>query len=250
MTFSSTHRNRKPRTRSLISVADPPYVLSLHRTPAAKHNWAMPGFADNVAHERIRPSEGVDPHAPMSRAGVITLITGCMFSGKTTELLRRLDGFDENTVRAFKHIIDDRYRVDAIVSHSGLAWPAVPVASAKEILARVEPPTSVVAVDEAHFFDLDLVGLTRTLAARRIHVVITALNLNSWGQSFAVTEQLSALADQPMDLTALCARCGHTADHTQRLTPIVAGDMVGGPESYEPRCGKCWCPPPEPAPPR
>ncbi len=210
----------------------------------------MREFTDEIANETRHWSKGANPRAAESRSGSITFITGCMFSGKTTVLLRRLDAFDEATVRAFKHVIDDRYCANAVVSHGGLARPAVQVAAAAQILAHIDPPTRVVAVDEAHFFDLSLVDVIRTLAARDLYVLVTSLNLSSWGQPFAVTERLRTVADEAVDLTARCARCGRTADHTQRLAPIVDGNLVGGPESYEPRCAKCWRPPPEPAPPQ
>jgi len=112
----------------------------------------------------------------------------------------------------------------------------------------VESATKLVAVDEAHFFDHGLVEVTRTLVAGGMDVVVTSLNIGSWGQPFAVTEQLRSLSDAEVSLTAACAVCGGPAVRTQRLTPIVDGELVGGPESYEPRCDKCWRPPPEPVP--
>lgn len=202
----------------------------------------MRSLADNVQQK------GTTPTARALGRGTITFIAGCMFSGKTTELLRRLDALDQASIRTFKHRIDRRYRSHAVVSHGGLARPAFPVASMGEIVARIDSGTSVVAIDEAHFFDTALVDLTRDLAARGVDVILTSLDLDSWGRPFAVARRLRAIADEPIDRNAVCAGCGGPADHTQRLTPIIDGNMVGGPESYEPRCLTCWSPPPEPAP--
>ena len=205
----------------------------------------MDDLADEATHPR---REETCPSPRTSASGSVTLITGCMFSGKTTELLRRFEAFERGAVRAFKHVIDERYAAEAIVSHGGLAWPAVRIASAGEILAHVDPVTRVAAVDEAHFFDRGLVEVTRKLAIRGLDVIITSLNVGSWGQPFAVTEQLRSVSDEHVSLKAICAACGSPAERTQRLTPIVDGGLVGGPESYEPRCDNCWRPPPEPVP--
>ena len=104
------------------------------------------------------------------------------------------------------------------------------------------------AVDEGHFFDLVLVDVARDLAAQGKDVIITALDRDSWGRPFTVADRLTALADEPVLRSTVCAGCGSTADRTQRLTPIIDGNMVGGPESYEARCRSCWVRPPEPPP--
>jgi thymidine kinase len=171
-----------------------------------------------------------------------------MFSGKTTELLRRLDGRPPETVQAFKHVIDDRYEPDAIVTHGGKAMPGVSVADAEAIPGQLGGGVELVAVDEGHFFGEPLVDVCRSLAGRGISVIVTSLDRDSWGRPFPVAEQLAAIAEEAVLKQAVCARCGATGDRTQRLTPIVDGNMVGGPESYEPRCRSCWTPPPETPP--
>ncbi len=177
--------------------------------------------------------------------GGLTLIGGCMFSGKTTELLRRLSASPQLSVLAFKHVIDQRYDADAVVSHAGQALPAIAVASGAEIARRTRLGTELVGIDEAHHFKADLVEATGELTARGIDVVMTSLDLDSWSRPFPLFERLGALADEPILLHATCARCRKVADRTQRLTPILDRQMVGGPESYEPRCQRCWAPPPE-----
>ena len=102
------------------------------------------------------------------------------------------------------------------------------------------------AIDEAHFFDASLAAVVAGLAQRGVDVVVTSLQPDSWGRPFTVAERLLAIADEPMVTTATCARCGALADRTQRLTPIVDGQMVVKPSNYEPRCRSCWRPPLEP----
>jgi thymidine kinase len=180
--------------------------------------------------------------------GSVTVIHGCMFSGKTTELLRRFEQYPPSAVRAVKPAIDTRYSHTHIVSHGGKSCPGIAVLSLAELLPLARPPVRVLAIDEAHFFDSGLVEVVRRLCRERIDVLITALQPDSWGRPFGVTDALCAIADEAVPLTARCSRCGATADRTQRLTPIVDGRMVGGVGDYEPRCRRCWRPPPEPAP--
>ena len=175
----------------------------------------------------------------------ITVLCGCMFSGKTTELLRRLGHRPPQATVVFKHIIDDRYELDAVVTHGGKAVPAVRISMAREILDHVGKGVELVAVDEGHFFDSSLVQVSQELARRGIAVIITLLDRDSWGRPFPLAEQLCAVAGEPVVGYAVCGQCGAAADRTQRVTPIVDGRMVGGPEHYEPRCQKCWTPPPQ-----
>lgn len=185
---------------------------------------------------------------PLAGRGTVTLIGGCMFSGKTTELLRRLRACPPDATMVFKPVIDRRYRADAVVTHGGLAIPAISVRSADDLSSRLHSRIEIVALDEAHFFEPDLADLVGRLASDGVSVLLTALDRDSWGGPFLVIERLLALADEAIIRHATCARCGENADRTQRLTPITEGNMVGGAESYEPRCRSCWHPPPEPPP--
>jgi thymidine kinase len=169
-----------------------------------------------------------------------------MFSGKTTELLRRVNRCLPHRVLGFKHAIDNRYRTDAIVTHSGQAMAGVSVANAEEIVGRIHDDVELVAVDEGHFFGEALVGVCRALLARGVSVTITSLDRDSWGKPFGAITAMNSFADEAIVMHAVCERCGASADRTQRLTPIIDGNMVVGPESYAPRCQSCWTPPPEP----
>lgn len=181
--------------------------------------------------------------SPPSR-GVVTVIAGCMFSGKTTQLLRCISTYPPRKVLAIKHAIDTRYRGDAIVSHGGEAYTATPVSFAREMLGYVTPDVGLVAIDEGHFFDAALVDVVGKLAGLGMNVIITALDRDSWARPFPVVQRLVTLADDPIATSTVCARCGAIGDRTQRLTPTDGSDMAGGPERYEPRCRTCWTPPP------
>lgn len=178
--------------------------------------------------------------------GTLTTITGCMFSGKTTDLLRRLESAGDCNVAAFKHAIDDRYQTHLIVTHGGKALAATSVDCARDIEAALPAGANIIGIDEAHFFDAGLFSVVGELVRAGKHVLVTALSTDSWGKPFPVVDRLVEMASESVSLTATCARCGDIATRTQRRTPIVNGDMVGGAESYEPRCRTCWAPPPAP----
>ncbi|MCP4248672.1 MAG: thymidine kinase [bacterium] len=179
--------------------------------------------------------------------GGVTLICGCMFSGKTEELLRRIRRMPAAGVAVFKHGRDDRYDTARVVTHRQDGCQAVTVWRAAEIPPQVDSAHRLVAIDEGHFFDTELAGVCVALARSGRRVLVTALDQNSWGRPFAVVQALRRVAGAEILRTADCARCGRTATHTQRRTPIIAGRIVGGPEAFEPRCRACWSPPPEPS---
>lgn len=200
-----------------------------------------------MANPTTSDSPTTHPMAAADR-GTITLITGCMFSGKTTELLRRVRAEEPGRVTVCKHAADDRYDARSVVAHTGDQMAAVALRSPEELLELVRWPVGLVAMDEAHFFGVSPVPVVESLALRGVATVLAALDLDSWGRPFAVVEALRKVADVEVGRKALCACCGLEADRTQRLTPIVGGRMVGGAESYEPRCRACWNPPPESPP--
>lgn len=181
-----------------------------------------------------------DPDASPIPRGSITLITGCMFSGKTTELLRRVEGTVSGRAVVFKHVIDTRYAIDAVVTHGGKSCTAVVVDGSSAMLRRIGDDASLVGVDEAHFLDNEIVEVVGGLRRKGLDVVLTALNYDSWGNEFPVVERIGVISDVRIILTATCALCGEPADRTQRTSPIINGNMIGGAESYEPRCARCW----------
>jgi thymidine kinase len=185
---------------------------------------------------------------PRAPAGTLTVITGPMFSNKSGELLRlagvhRIAG---RRVGLFKHSLDDRYRgSDEISTHSGQSQRAEPVATSGQV-ALLATDYDVVAIDEAQFFDPDLVGVARKLVEAGRTVLVAGLDRNFRGDPFGPMPELMALADDVMKLRAVCMRCRSLdATMTQRLidgrpasreSPEI---LIGAAQSYEARCRNC-----------
>lgn len=178
-----------------------------------------------------------------------------MFSGKTTELIRRVRSYCSvctaqhdfpGLVIALKPAIDDRYSPTDIVSHDGQRLAAQTVGSPREILDRPDQ-ADIVAIDEIHFFDDSIVEVCRTLSERDIHVICCGLDRDMWGDEFPHVQRLSRFAET-MVMHGVCRRCGRPADRTQRITPLLGDNLVGGPEAFEPRCAACFSPPASPKP--
>ena len=181
------------------------------------------------------------------REGWIEVSSGCMFAGKTEELIRRINvlSYSKKNIIVFKPKIDNRYSDSEIVSHSGAKVPCLVVEKAQDILKKIEADTEVVAIDEVQFFDKDIVEVCEYLADKGIRVMVAGLDKDFRGESFGVMPELLTRAEFVTKLTAVCAKCGAPATRTQRLVngkpagfedPIV---MVGADESYEPRCRHC-----------
>jgi thymidine kinase len=179
--------------------------------------------------------------------GQIELICGSMFSGKTEELIRRLRRalIARQQVQVFKPIIDDRYHVERVTSHNGLDFEAHPVQTAQDILAALDPKTTVVAIDEVQFFDQDVVEVCEQLAETGKRVICAGLDMDFRGVPFGPIPDLLARAELVDKLHAICVVCGESASRTQRLIegqpaafddPIV---LVGAAEVYEARCRHC-----------
>lgn len=184
---------------------------------------------------------------PQQRAiGRVTLLIGCMFSGKTTTMLRILAAAPPRAVLGVKHARDVRHIGDHIISHAGLCLKATVVVGSDELVGLPVDGVRIVGIDEAHFFDDGLVDAVQSLSLRGIDVILTGLDRTSWGRPFPLIRRLGAVADEICILTATCARCGGVGEFTQRLTPVVNGQIVGGVGAFEPRCAQCWTPPPEP----
>jgi len=178
-----------------------------------------------------------------TREGSVEVICGCMFSGKSEELIRRLRRavIARQKVQVFKPAIDDRYAVDQVRSHSGSGFDATPVSSSLELLRRVAPETTVVGIDEAQFFDADLPRIVDRLASEGRRVICAGLDLDFRGEPFGTMPILLAIAERVDKLTAICMVSGEPATRTQRIIdgrpasyddPII---LVGATESYEAR---------------
>ena len=178
------------------------------------------------------------------REGWIEVICGCMFAGKTEELIRRINvlSYARKNILVFKPKIDDRYSTTEIASHAGSKVPCIVISEAKEILDHVNYDTDVVAIDEVQFFVVDI---CEYLADSGLRVMVAGLDKDFRGEPFGVLPDLLTRAEFVTKLTAVCAKCGAPATRTQRIIngkpasfndPIV---LVGAKEAYEPRCRHC-----------
>ena len=181
------------------------------------------------------------------REGWIEVICGCMFAGKTEELIRRINvlSYARKNILVFKPKIDVRYSTTEIASHAGSKVPCIVISEAKEILNHVNYDTDVVAIDEVQFFDEDVVDICEYLADSGLRVMVAGLDKDFRGEPFGVLPDLLTRAEFVTKLTAVCAKCGAPATRTQRIIngkpasfndPIV---LVGAKEAYEPRCRHC-----------
>ena len=173
--------------------------------------------------------------------GWIEVICGSMFSGKTEELIRRLRRAQiaKQRVAIFKPAIDIRYSAEHIVSHSGTSLPSVLVSGAREILLN-SANVDVVGVDEAQFFENDLVGVCEELANRGHRVIVAGLDQDYLGNPFEPIPQLLAVAEYITKTLAICMSCGNPANRTQRVTNSGERVLVGAGDAYEARCRRCF----------
>ncbi|GMV15819.1 MAG: thymidine kinase [Polyangiaceae bacterium] len=181
-------------------------------------------------------------HVPHD-TGWIEVITGCMFSGKTEELIRRLNRatYAKQRVKIFKPRIDARYAPDSVVSHSKQELTAVAVDDAHEILEHAAD-ADVIGIDEAQFFGPPVVGVAERLANEGKRVVVAGLDQDYLGRPFEPMPHLMAVAEYVTKNLAICMLCGNPADRSQRLVRRDATVVVGGTESYEARCRRCFDP--------
>ncbi len=177
----------------------------------------------------------------LMRRGRVEVICGSMFSGKTEELIRRMKRakLARQKVEIFKPAIDVRYSEEDVVSHQGNAIPSTPVESAASILL-MGSDADVLGIDEAQFFDEQIVAVCNDLASRGIRVIVAGLDLDFKGNPFGPMPQLCAIADEVTKVHAICVRCGALAYVSHR---IVEGDrqvMLGETHEYEPLCRQCY----------
>jgi thymidine kinase len=180
--------------------------------------------------------------------GSIEVICGSMFSGKSEELIRRVRRAEiaRQKVQVFKPSLDSRYGKGTVNSHDGRAAEAVAISCASEIYDHIQADTTVVGIDEAQFFDSDIVDVVRRLVETRdIRVVIAGLDMDFRGEPFGPMPRLLAQAERVDKLHAICVICGHEASHSQRLIdgqpanyddPVI---LIGARETYEARCRRC-----------
>lgn len=176
-----------------------------------------------------------------NRAGWIEVICGSMFSGKTEELIRRLKRaqFAKQKVEIFKPGIDIRYSGGDVVSHDAHAIRCTPVENSGNILL-LTGDVDVVGIDEAQFFDANIVAVCKTLADNGIRVIVAGLDMDYLGKPFGPMPELMAIAEYVTKVHAICVRCGNLAHHSHRLSDNDKLVMLGEMQDYEPVCRHCF----------
>lgn len=185
-----------------------------------------------------------DEPPPRTNAGWVEVIAGSMFSGKSEELIRRLRRakIARQKVQVFKPELDSRFSNNHIVSHSEMRHESANIGSAAEIMAKVDPDTEVVGIDEGQFFDNDLVHVANELARRGVRVIIAGLDQDYMGKPWEPMPQLLAIAEYITKTHAICMKCGQPANYSQRTFESEERVAVGASDKYEARCRRCFVP--------
>lgn len=182
----------------------------------------------------------IPPHQLPKDTGWIEVITGCMFSGKTEELIRRLRRAQiaKQKVKIFKPRIDARYSDNSIVSHNEQSLPSILIEDINEVL-KYSDDAQVIGIDEAQFFNEEIVSICNSLASQGKRVIVSGLDQDYTGKPFEPVPQLLAVAEYITKQHAICVVCGNPADKTQRKTTESERVIVGAADIYEARCRKC-----------
>jgi thymidine kinase len=176
-----------------------------------------------------------------SRTGWIEVICGSMFSGKTEELIRRLNRarIARQKVEIFKPALDTRFSQEQIVTHDAHAITSTPVQSASQILLMVHD-VNVVGIDEAQFFDTEITSVCNTMANNGIRVLVAGLDMDFMGVPFGPMPSLIASAEYITKLHAVCMSCGDLAHYSHRIVMNEKQVLLGEKDAYEPLCRKCF----------
>ncbi|MDE3213790.1 MAG: thymidine kinase [Bacteroidota bacterium] len=182
----------------------------------------------------------IEPSLTGERRGWIEVICGSMFSGKTEELIRRLKRVEIANLKAeiFKPSIDNRYDEVKIVSHDENKILSTPVDNSQTILLLAQG-VDVVGIDEAQFFDDQIVPVCERLALSGIRVIVAGLDMDYKGRPFGPMPALLSIADYITKLHAICVRCGNIANVSFRKVKSEGQVLVGEKNLYEPRCRVC-----------
>lgn len=175
------------------------------------------------------------------RKGWIEVIAGSMFSGKTEELIRRLKRakFAKQNVEIFKPMIDTRYSEEEVVSHDANSIHSTPVSSSGNIFL-LSSEVDVIGIDEAQFFDNNLVEVCNKLADQGVRVIVAGLDMDYRGVPFGPMPQLMACAEFVTKVHAICVKCGDLAQYTHRKSESDKLVLLGEMDIYEPLCRTCY----------
>ena len=183
----------------------------------------------------------IEPYITGNPKGWIEVICGGMFSGKTEELIRRLKRakIANLKVEIFKPSTDNRYAIHEVVSHDANQIPSKVVLHARDILSSVDK-MEVVGIDEAQFFDHELISVCQEMANRGIRVIVAGLDMDYRGIPFEPIPALLAVAEYITKVHAICPHCGQIATYSYRLVDFEETVLVGEKQHYEPRCRNCF----------
>jgi thymidine kinase len=175
------------------------------------------------------------------RKGQLEVICGSMFSGKTEELIRRLNRakIARLKVEIFKPKIDTRYHEEEVVSHNENSIRSTPVDFAEDILL-LSGNCDVVGIDEVQFFDDRIVSVVTQLANQGKRVIMAGLDMDFEGHPFEPMPKLMAVAEYVSKVHAICMKCGDLAAFSLRLSDSKQKVMLGEHSIYEARCRKCF----------
>ena len=183
----------------------------------------------------------IEPQPHNKKRGWIEVICGSMFSGKTEELIRRLKRaeYAGMSVEIFKPMIDTRYSKKNVVSHNQNSIPSTPVSTSQELLMLTDS-INVIGIDEAQFFDADIVTVLQTIALRGTRVIVAGLDMDYLGQPFGPMPQLLSIAEYVTKLHAICMDCGGLASVSHRISEEEEQLVLGEKNNYEPLCRTCY----------
>ncbi len=183
----------------------------------------------------------IEPNLTGERRGWIEVICGSMFSGKTEELIRRLKRakIANLKVEIYKPAVDVRYDETQVVSHDANSIQSTPIENSQTILLMAQD-VDVVGIDEAQFFDAEIMHVCEMLALRGTRVIVAGLDMDYLGRPFGQMPNLLAIADYITKLHAICMKCGNIANVSFRKVENEGQVLLGEKETYEPRCRKCF----------
>lgn len=173
-----------------------------------------------------------------SFTGIIETICGCMYSGKTEELIRQLKRcqYAQQKYQVFKPKLDNRYSETEVSTHDQIKITAINIEKPQEIFQHLKHDSQVIGIDEAQFFNEDIVNVAIKLADNGRRVILAGLDTDWQGQPFGPMPQLLAVSDIIRKQYAVCMACGEAATKTQRLVQNTDDILVGSFDVYEARC--------------
>jgi thymidine kinase len=184
--------------------------------------------------------------------GIITTITGPMFSGKTTELLRIMDREEIAKRKSvlFKPLIDDRYSKEQVINHNGIGKEAIIVKNSQEVFQKFQEINNTerivnVFIDEIQFFDSKILEILKKIKELDVNIYTCGLNQTFYGDPFPFVDgdhigTLMAISDYVISVDAVCNKCGKKATKTYRVGNEQETVIVGGPDKYQARCVDCY----------